>query len=83
MGLDVVELVMTVEKHYGFTIPDTETARMRSVGDLHRYIVDHAHPRPDSAEAWIWLRDTIEGEFGVPAERITPEAWIVRDLGIN
>jgi len=83
MGLDVVELVMTVEEHYGFTIPDAEAREMRSVGDLHRYVVDHAQPRPDSAEAWTWLRDTIEGEFGVRADRITPEAWIVRDLGIN
>jgi hypothetical protein len=83
MGLDVVELVMTVEKHYGFTIPHTEASRMRSVGDLHRYIVDHAQPRAESAEAWIWLRDTIAREFAVPADRITPEAWVVRDLGIN
>ena len=56
MGLDVVELVMTVEEHYGLTIPDTEAREMRSVGDLHQYIVDHAQPRPDAAEAWI-VRD--------------------------
>ena len=83
MGLDVVELVMTVEEHYGLAIPDTAAREMRSVGDLHQYIVDHAQPPPDGAEAWNWLRDTIEREFAVSADRITPEAWIVRDLGIN
>lgn len=83
MGLDVVQLFMNIEQHYGFTISDADARKMRSVGDLHTYIVDHAEPRPEDAEAWIWLRDMIETDFGIPADRIIPEAWVVRDLGIN
>ena len=83
MGLDVVELVMTIEEQYGFTISDADAREMRSVGDLHAYILDHAVPRPDSQETWNWLRGMIERNFGVPAEKITPEAWVVRDLRIN
>ena len=83
MGLDVVELVMNVEQQYGFRIPDHEAREMRSVGDLHQYILDHATPRPDSVEAWNWLRDMIAGDFGVPIDRVTRDAWIVRDLRIN
>jgi len=83
MGLDVVELVMNIEAEYAFAIPDAEARRMRSVGDLHAYILAHASPHPDPESAWMWLIDMIEREFGVARERITPEAWIVRDLGIN
>ncbi len=83
MGLDVVELLMTIEAQYGFTIPDADARPMRSVGDLHTYVMAHATPTPDADEAWEWLRTMIAEEFGVPLERVTREAWVVRDLGIN
>jgi hypothetical protein len=83
LGLDVVELVMTIEEQYGLSISDADARAMRSVGDLHAYILAHAQPVPDAEAAWSWLRNTIEAEFGVPRERITREAWIVRDLGIS
>lgn len=83
MGLDVVELLMNIEAQYGFEISDAEARQMRSVGDLHAYILAHASPRPDPDAAWSWLRDMIEQEFGIERERITPDAWVVRDLGIN
>jgi hypothetical protein len=83
MGLDVVELLMNVEEHYGFEIPDAQARLMRSVGDLHAYILAHAPRRPSDEEAWKWLRTMIAEEFGVSPERVTREAWVVRDLGIN
>jgi hypothetical protein len=83
MGLDVVQLVMNVEERYGFTIPDSDAREMRSVGDLHTYILEHAEPRPDADKSWIWLRDMIASDFGISIDRITREAWVVRDLGIN
>ena len=83
MGLDVVGLLITIEEHFAIPIPDAQARSLRSVGDLHAYILAHAKPTPDSAATWEWLRDMIEAEFGIPRERITAEAWIVRDLGIN
>ena len=74
---------MNIEEKYGFDIPDHEVLDLRSVGELHAYILSKAEPRPDAEESWNWLRDMIESEFLVPRERITPEAWVVRDLGIN
>jgi acyl carrier protein len=46
MGLDVVQLVMNLEERYGFIVPDADAREMRSVGDLHKYILAHAEPRP-------------------------------------
>lgn len=83
MGLDVVQLVMNIEARYGFAISDADARPMRSVGDLHAYIMAHADPSPDEEEAWGWLRAMISEEFGVPLDRVTREAWVVRDLGIN
>lgn len=83
MGLDVVELLMNIEAQYGIHIPDADARVMRSVGDLHEYILAHASPPPDPDQAWTWLQDMIAEEFGIPIERITREARVVRDLGIN
>ena len=83
MGLDVVELLMNVEAHYRIEIPDADARAMRSVGDLHEYVMANVHPAPDRAATWVWLRQMISEEFGIPLEQVTPEAWVVRDLGIN
>ena len=83
MGLDSVQLIMDVEAKFGFDISDADAGKIRSVGDLHEYILAHAQPRPDPEAAWAWLVETIEEEFGIPRKRIVPEAWIVRDLGIE
>ena len=34
MGLDSVEIILTVEEEFGLEIPDAEAARMITVGDL-------------------------------------------------
>ena len=47
MGLDAVELVVNVEAKYGFAMSDAQARDMRSVGDLHSYILAHAQPPPD------------------------------------
>ena len=83
MGLDVVELIMNIEAQYDIQISDSDARVMRSVGDLHEYILAHAHPAPDREKSWEWLCTMISEEFGVPRDRVTREAWVVRDLGIN
>lgn len=40
-SLDIVELVMTIEKEFGIEIPDDEAEKIRTVQDAVDYIVAH------------------------------------------
>lgn len=39
-SLDATELLLDIEGRFGVVIPDSELARMRTVADLDRYLVD-------------------------------------------
>ena len=41
MGLDSVELVLTLEESFGFSIPDGDAAELATVGKLYDYILTH------------------------------------------
>ncbi|HHO53634.1 MAG TPA: acyl carrier protein [Deltaproteobacteria bacterium] len=41
-SLDIVELVMTIEKEFDIEIPDDEAEKIRTVQDAVDYIVSHA-----------------------------------------
>jgi acyl carrier protein len=41
-SLALVELVLAFEEHFGVTIPDTVTDKLRTVGDAVTYVVQHA-----------------------------------------
>ena len=40
-SLDVVDLVMSLEDEFGIEIPDEETDKIKTVGELVQYIEDH------------------------------------------
>jgi acyl carrier protein len=40
-SLDIVELVMELEKDFGVTIPDEEAERIKTVGEAIRFIEEH------------------------------------------
>ena len=41
-SLDTVELVMAFEEEFGIDVPDEEAETLQSVGDVVRYVEDHA-----------------------------------------
>jgi acyl carrier protein len=41
MGLELVELILTVEENYGLSIPDTDIASIDTAGKLYDYILAH------------------------------------------
>ena len=49
-SLDIVEIVMELEKEQGVRIPDVEIEHMDTLAEILRYV---RHPRPDSDPATI------------------------------
>lgn len=46
-SLDVVDLVMNLEEAFDTEIPDDEIEGLKTVGDVVRYIDEHAADKPD------------------------------------
>lgn len=40
-SLDLVELIMSLEEHFGLEIPEEEAEKIRTVGDAMDYIREH------------------------------------------
>jgi len=49
-SIDALELVVTLEKHFGVKVPNSETARtaLATVNSIHDFVVAH-QPQPPSA----------------------------------
>jgi acyl carrier protein len=39
MGMDIVEMIMEIEEEFGIQIPDRDAERIRTLGDLHQYLL--------------------------------------------
>ena len=44
-SLDIVDLVMSLEEEFDCEIPDEEIENIKTVGDIVKYIEDHANSR--------------------------------------
>ena len=87
MGLDTVELVMAVEKHFQVRIPDKEAATLVTGGMLHRWVVGELHrlgrASIDAYRVYIELRDVIVDQTGVDSSKVVPDASFVNDLRLD
>jgi len=84
MGLDTVELVMAVEQEFSLEIPDSESAKLVSVGDLYRFVLQTLRQRGDAVDdavVWTKLTNLIVEQLGVRPEQVTPTARFIDDLG--
>jgi acyl carrier protein len=87
MGLDSVELVMAVEKHFDISIPDDQASQLVTVGMLHTWVVTEltrlGRAGVDSTATFYELRELICGQLGISADRVVPAARFVKDLHID
>ncbi len=86
MGLDLVEMVVRIEKDFDVTLRDDELVHVTTVGSLHDLLLAKLHVSPSvpRAEAiWRELQAIVVTELGVPPEAVTPTARLYEDLGAN
>ncbi|HEY0994665.1 MAG TPA: hypothetical protein VGD77_01620 [Gemmatimonadaceae bacterium] len=85
MGLDIVEMVLAVEREFGIDLPDAELAPVRTVGEFEALVAHRAGAVGAEARRQLHARliDIIVRETGAAPERLVPEAHFHRDLGIG
>ena len=87
MGLDTVELVISVEKIFDLTIPDEIAGELDTVRKLHEFIVAELtrleRPRIHADIIFDQLRTVICAQLGVAPEAVKPDAHFIYDLGAN
>lgn len=88
MGLDSVELVMSIEEEFGIEIPDRVAEQLQTVGGMHDYVFAKLCERDGQenvVEAAVWTRllDVIVGVISVRPSEVRREARFVQDLGID
>ena len=83
MGLDTVELVLSVEQAFGISIPADAAASIETVGELSRYISSRIENDMPEEIVFDLLRNILCIQFGVAAERVVFNARIVKDLGLD
>jgi hypothetical protein len=83
MGLDSVELLVTVENHFGINIPDREAEQIRTVHDfascIAKYISISSDSKCKSQMLFYILRDYITEEVGFAKEKFLPST-IINDV---
>jgi acyl carrier protein len=84
MGLDTVELILSVEKFFGIELPDAVAEKLDTVGKLHQYIVSEHHrlnrPNINSDIIFDQLRTIICYQLEVKPEEVVSGARFVQDL---
>jgi hypothetical protein len=82
-GMDTTDYVQRLERHFGVVIGDAAGARLATLDDLCRHIVQLCHglesPLSDDA-IWTAVRDITSDEFGIHAGELHPGIRFVEDL---
>ena len=84
MGLETVELVMTIESEFGLVLPEEAASTLKRLGDIHKPVLKVLVARGEPADAndvWDRIVAILRRDFAIPEESLTPEAHIVYDPG--
>jgi acyl carrier protein len=83
VGLDLVDLVMTVEKEFGITIDDLDAEQIGTVGQLYRYVLLKLNRETNEEQVWERLTTIISEHTGIARDRVTEEKSFVHDFGMD
>ena len=71
------EIAIEVGDQFGVTIPEGETDRWRTLGDVSRSVVRHAGGKTTEPDVFAWVRALIADGYGVAA--VTPDEGVFGD----
>jgi acyl carrier protein len=87
MGLDSVELVLSVEEVFNIEIPDEVAGKITTVGELHEFVYAEltrlGRPNINRDIVFDLLRNVICFRFSVEPGKVVPSARFVQDLGVS
>jgi acyl carrier protein len=86
MGLQTVELIMSIEETFNVEFSEDDAGRLGTVGDIHSTVLEvlRASGRtPDGVDVWNKLQAIVVEQLGVRPDEVTSTARIVEDLGAN
>ncbi len=86
MGLDSVELVLSVEDAFDIQIPDPVAEKIYTVGQLQSYVVSELQRlgrEPCSDTVFKTIQKITSEQLGVKTERVTLNAHFIKDLGLS
>lgn len=87
MGLDTVELIINMEKHFDIAIPDQEAGQIYTVQDIVNCVYSKISARPEKTMDMKEIEETVirivSESSGIPAHEIRLSHSITDDLGMD
>ena len=84
MGLDTVELILSIEETFDIEIPDAVAEKIYTVGDLHAFVFSELtrleRPNINREIDFDILRSLVCFQLGVKPDKVVPSAHFVNDL---
>ena len=84
VGLDTVELILSVEESFEIEISNGAAEKIQTVGDLHEFVLSELMrlERPDINREIVFdiLRNLICFQLGTKPEEVVPRAHFIKDL---
>lgn len=83
MGLDSIEILMKVEETFAIRIPNEDSQKIRTVGDLHNIVWALLKGSVNRSEMEKEVNYTIADIGGLEIDIISPDKKITDGLGID
>ena len=84
MGLDIVELIISIEDAFNIAIDNEEARKVVTVNDCYKLILSNLAKIEDISwsdeHVWDKMKELIVFQLGVKPEEVTPEATFIEDL---
>jgi len=87
MGLDFVELIISIEDAFDIAIEDEQASKVVTVNDCYKLILNKIGKREvrswSDEQVWEAMKNIIVSELGVKPEEVVPSAEFIKDLRID